>query len=531
MTGQAFFCEEGMRGNGHGSIRIRLSLALAVAVTFAYFGLALFRRPSLAPLSSSGSVRGGGTDVHRPSNGPAQKSVGVPNRTPAPTAAVTRSAKDGVVSGNFSHLEDVVVVWQFVQCKCSGFFVEALTFVMGLSRHIPHIGAIVVGKNCCPLPEKMQRMLDRMIAYAAALESSPKKWHTVDFFVADAPPTHFYRQFSVLWRKKDRFAPRLVIGRSMLETDRIFDHWGTLVWQYADEMWVPSRANKAAFDEAIERTEPVDKHSIVKRPRVTVIPECLLDDIWRDSICFRDRLPLRSILSPEDRQRVGRPFRFLSTFAKAFGGRKGSDVLLRAFFEAFRDNDDVQLHIHTTPEEFRTEQDIGPDIHVFRRYAAMLYRFWGYDNVPQSFLERIVAWTEKIPLQDMPCEYGKYDAFVLPTRGEGWGLPIMEAMAAGVPVIVTNYSAIPDYVHDDCGYLVAYSAVPATGELYVDTGGRWAEPSKSDLRRLMRHVALHPKEAHLKGLKGQEYVRRHHNQEVCAQMILERMDQLLRPKT
>lgn len=34
-----------------------------------------------------------------------------------------------------------------------------------------------------------------------------------------------------------------------------------------------------------------------------------------------------------------------------------------------------------------------------------------------------------------------FDVFALPTTGEGWGLPIIEAMACGVPVVVTDYSA------------------------------------------------------------------------------------------
>jgi glycosyltransferase involved in cell wall biosynthesis len=38
------------------------------------------------------------------------------------------------------------------------------------------------------------------------------------------------------------------------------------------------------------------------------------------------------------------------------------------------------------------------------------------------------------------------DAFVLPTRGEGWGLPVMEAMAMAMPVIVTNTSGCSQYL-------------------------------------------------------------------------------------
>jgi glycosyltransferase involved in cell wall biosynthesis len=47
------------------------------------------------------------------------------------------------------------------------------------------------------------------------------------------------------------------------------------------------------------------------------------------------------------------------------------------------------------------------------------------------------------------------DAFVLPTRGEGWGLPIAEAMAMTLPVIVTNYSGCAAYLRDDNSYPIS----------------------------------------------------------------------------
>jgi glycosyltransferase involved in cell wall biosynthesis len=41
----------------------------------------------------------------------------------------------------------------------------------------------------------------------------------------------------------------------------------------------------------------------------------------------------------------------------------------------------------------------------------------------------VVPVLQEVPEQDMPRLYAAVDAFVLPTRGEGFGMPIMEAMS------------------------------------------------------------------------------------------------------
>ena len=47
------------------------------------------------------------------------------------------------------------------------------------------------------------------------------------------------------------------------------------------------------------------------------------------------------------------------------------------------------------------------------------------------------------------------DAFVLPSRGEGWGRPHVEAMAMGLPVIATNWSGPTAYLDEAVGYALA----------------------------------------------------------------------------
>lgn len=53
-----------------------------------------------------------------------------------------------------------------------------------------------------------------------------------------------------------------------------------------------------------------------------------------------------------------------------------------------------------------------------------------------------------VPPKDLPAFYSAADAFVLPTRYEGFGLPLLEAMHCGCPVVTSNNSAVPEVVGD-----------------------------------------------------------------------------------
>jgi glycosyltransferase involved in cell wall biosynthesis len=74
----------------------------------------------------------------------------------------------------------------------------------------------------------------------------------------------------------------------------------------------------------------------------------------------------------------------------------------------------------------------------------------------------------------MPLLFNASDAYLHTSEYEGFGLPVLEAMSCGVPVIASNKASIPEVV-DDCGLLLDFDTLnyrDTIGELYslIDGG-------------------------------------------------------------
>ena len=85
---------------------------------------------------------------------------------------------------------------------------------------------------------------------------------------------------------------------------------------------------------------------------------------------------------------------------------------------------------------------------------------WMYKEVlnlvDELNLTNWVYFTGYIPQEDLPLVYNLATLFVYPTIYEGFGLPVLEAMACGVPVITSQISSLPEIV-GDAGVLIPVS--------------------------------------------------------------------------
>lgn len=144
--------------------------------------------------------------------------------------------------------------------------------------------------------------------------------------------------------------------------------------------------------------------------------------------------------------------------------RKGLDVLAAAWQE-FKHNKDVRLTVKITPNN-------SSDKEIVERL------FHECPNV-----EIINA---HLPEAELAALYQQHDIFVYPSRSEGFGIPVLEAMACGCFPVVTNYGGYLDFCTRDNALLT-----PIKGKAPRDDGfeeGEWAEPSIENLIDDLRSV-------------------------------------------
>lgn len=188
---------------------------------------------------------------------------------------------------------------------------------------------------------------------------------------------------------------------------------------------------------------------------------------WPDSEAARNHV----------RDRFGIERRFV-LFVSNFQRKKNAERLVEAFGQVARDRPDIQL--------------VLAGWHTAR---FQLVR----DRVQELGLERSVRVLGHVPDDALPALYAGADAFALPSLHEGFGIPVLEAMACGTPVLASNVYALPE-VCGDAAVLVDPYSVDAIAEGLISILGnttRAAELRRRGLERASQFTWRRSAERHL----------------------------------
>jgi len=271
------------------------------------------------------------------------------------------------------------------------------------------------------------------------------------------------------------------IGFTMTEVDRINQEW-VIKSNAMNEVWVPSRFNYETFM----------SHGV--RPEKLHIMHLGIDTTH---------------FKPPRRDSVKENFTFLSCFELI--PRKACDILMEAFCEEFSPEDPVELVIKAFENGGRYDPQ-GKALNVI--LSAVLKK---YPHAPAITLRK-----EILPYSELPTLYKNADCFISTSRGEGWNLPVMEAMACGMPVIALNWSGQTEFLNPLNSFLVEVPGLEEINDPWCP-GCRWAAVDKSALRRVMRMTFDQPLVAKQKGTKARLDTKRKYSIPIIAKEITHRL--------
>lgn len=290
---------------------------------------------------------------------------------------------------------------------------------------------------------------------------------------------------SVVYGQADVFGSnrgRIKVGYTMLEVDGFPPDWVRAAQKMA-EVWVPSEFNRRGFlDSGL--TRPIE-----------IVP------LGVDTNYFHPRLS--AFPNPHGE------YVFFSAFE--WGERKEPGLLLKIFNDEFSCDEPVRLVCKVINRD--------PGLKLKEEIRALRLRDQGGKI---SFL-----FNQEFPHYQLGSLYRSMDCFVSVSRGEGWNMPLMEAMACGLPAIATDWGAHQEFLHEGNGYpLRVRGTIPAIAKCPYYTGFRWADPDPDHLRHLMRWVFEHRAEAHEKGAQAAREVADRWTWRHTAKKIVERLTAL-----
>lgn len=386
------------------------------------------------------------------------------------------------------------IVYEIGNTGCSGWFREALDVTTSLEGTVPLRVIADPNKKCHGLPESQEKSLNRLISHT---------FENIDVWISQKPPTQYplFPYNDTFYFKKH---PRLIIGRSMHETSLIPEDWVDPANKLVDEIWVPSKFLLHSFA----------KRGISEK-KLHVIPFPI------DTNFFDPYSTKPMILPGSEECSSEHTFKFLSIFKWEI--RRAPEILIEAYFKSFKKNDPVCLFLVTYIPNSNSQRDITMINEKIKNISELL-------NLNENQLPKFVIINETISTYDMPSLYKAVDSFVMATRGEGWGLPFIEAMSMGLPTIGTNFGGQCDFMNYTNSYLIEYDKVdPETDfPIYDSESTFWAKPKVNHLIEVMQRVVNNKKERELIGKNARQSIKNIFSKEVVAKKIRMRIRHLMK---
>ena len=176
----------------------------------------------------------------------------------------------------------------------------------------------------------------------------------------------------------------------------------------------------------------------------------------------------------------------------------------------YRDRKNVMFTLRWLCEAFSDDPDVGIVLKTNSGRGTKIDR-----GITKKLLENVIKEIRSGPYPKIHFVHGhmkpnevaglyhheKINALVSATRGEGFGLPLLEAAACGLPVIATDWSGHKDFLDMGKWLKVENKIVPipkdrVDNQIFVD-GAKWSEASEEDFKKIVRRFKKKPQKPQL----------------------------------
>lgn len=219
-----------------------------------------------------------------------------------------------------------------------------------------------------------------------------------------------------------------------------------------------------------------------------------------DRVYVAQQSSSKKLFGPSPRYRKEGSKRFTFMFVGSYSFRKGVDVLLPAFLREFGADEDVELLLWCAG---------SGQGEAFNHLLSQIQRINPLSHVRLNTGSLSPGWMRR--------QYNRVDCVVTLSRGEGWCMPMTEALLCEVPVIAPRSTAMGEYLDDEVAHMVEVEERAIDGiddrfgvgfvRQYGKPGNVCYEPDLDGARKALRAVYVDPDEARRRARLGAQRIR------------------------